>query len=416
MSTRINKQKETLRSEAENLMKKIILEKKIPADKIYEIYNRIFGADETSSKCISCIERKVAKIKGWLKNDRMKSGDEKQTLKEELTRRLIRSAESLPVGLFNGKTGLCLHLFNKSRLTSDNDMEWAALKILDIIIADLKKSVSLDLENGIIGIAISLDYLMKNKFIANNVNAMLNDTDSWIIAQINKRGFRANSSLLLHLIYYFTMRLKDQEKGSDKEFIFQEIVIGMVNELHTGKHDSLFEEPLSFSLNYQLPVYIYVLRKVYELDFYNYRIIKILEEVSVQVITYIPLLHSHRLSLLYAMKSVTSQVDLDGWENHVRILKQEVNLQHILQKELLDCHTGIMDGVAGIYFLLKSGNKLLAKNEQISFAPELFVKRINQSEIWRHYADDLEFFNHNSGLAYGLCGILFTLDDMENMS
>lgn len=405
-----------LRTKAEELMKEIVLSKKYPLNQIDEVYNEIFGTSEKTSNCSSCIEQKTNRIKDWLKNEGVANMYEILVPSNELFMKLIKSEDSLPLGLLNGKMGLCLYLFSKSRRTSNDELEAEAVKILDNIIRDLKKNVSLDFDNGMLGIAITLDYLIKNKYMANDVNAMLKGTDDWIITRINNKNFRADSRLLLSLAYYFTMRLKDQQQGSDEEYIFREIIIKLVNDLHTEDHSSLFEEPFSFSMDYQLPLYIYILGKIYELGFYNYRIIKILEELSTRIITYIPLSHSHRLSLVCAMKTVTARVEPGGWDNHIRILKREIDIQHILNKELLNCHVGISDGVAGIYFLLKFHNQIFSDAEHIGFTPELFIERISSSEIWKYYADDVAFLFQNRGLANGLTGILLALDDMEELA
>ena len=67
MTTQPKKEMTTIRYEAEELMKKIVLTKKYPTTQIYDIYNRVFETSETPSSCGSCVQRKVDRIKEWLK-------------------------------------------------------------------------------------------------------------------------------------------------------------------------------------------------------------------------------------------------------------------------------------------------------------------------------------------------------------
>ncbi|MDR1809631.1 MAG: hypothetical protein LBR34_04405 [Prevotella sp.] len=59
--------KPELKAEVEVLLADVSRTHRYGARRIYALYNRVFGTDEEPQTCISCLIRKVNKLKRWAK-------------------------------------------------------------------------------------------------------------------------------------------------------------------------------------------------------------------------------------------------------------------------------------------------------------------------------------------------------------
>lgn len=55
-----------LRSEVEALVHEVEKTHRYSMSRIYGLYNRVFGTNETPQSCASCLIRKVRELKSWL--------------------------------------------------------------------------------------------------------------------------------------------------------------------------------------------------------------------------------------------------------------------------------------------------------------------------------------------------------------
>lgn len=55
-----------LRSEVETLVREVEKTHRYSMSRIYGLYNRVFGTNETPQSCASCLIRKVRELKNWL--------------------------------------------------------------------------------------------------------------------------------------------------------------------------------------------------------------------------------------------------------------------------------------------------------------------------------------------------------------
>ena len=69
-----------LRSEVEALVREVEKTHRYSMSRIYGLYNRVFGTNETPQSCASCLIRKVRELKNWLaKNSDNERIAEKET-------------------------------------------------------------------------------------------------------------------------------------------------------------------------------------------------------------------------------------------------------------------------------------------------------------------------------------------------
>ncbi len=88
---------------------------------------------------------------------------------QELVRKIAQlSGFSSHPGLFPGKTGLSILLFEASRYFQLPELEQTAGALLDDVVEESGRIISLDFGNGLAGIAWGINYLMKNGFVEND--------------------------------------------------------------------------------------------------------------------------------------------------------------------------------------------------------------------------------------------------------
>ena len=156
----------------------------------------------------------------------------------------------------------------------------------------------------------------------------------------------------------------------------------------------------------KLPQFLYVVSKLYSLQFYNYRIIEVLKEIFGLIISRIPVLHSNRLFLLWSLLHLRETTGLTNWNEQINILATHIDYQKIIYTELQDKDVFIRDGVAGIYLLLYSLKDL---SYPIIYDKILFRNRIKESKIWLN-----EKASDNLGLINGLSGVILVYDSIVN--
>lgn len=59
--------------EVEAVIKEVDRTHRYSMSKLYDLYNRVFGTNETPQSCASCLIRKVRDLKQWLEAEKSKS-------------------------------------------------------------------------------------------------------------------------------------------------------------------------------------------------------------------------------------------------------------------------------------------------------------------------------------------------------
>ena len=210
------------------------------------------------------------------------------------------------------------------------------------------------------------------------------------------------------------MRYKEQ-LSADGKYFFQELIIKIIEIIQLNLHVDFFNEHFSFSiLNYQTPLFLYIFSKIYELNIYNQRIQKIMEDAVDKILSRIPILHANRLYLLLGLLSI--KPFLSGYkkeiDSHVRLLKENIDIEYIINSEFKNQDIYIKDGLSFVYILFyiiqtkypdcKIDNKL-----------QLLFDRINDSEAWNTLINrDYYQFNHR-GLFNGFPGVYLVLSHIK---
>jgi len=249
---------------------------------------------------------------------------------------------------------------------------------------------------------MGIDYLIKQKYLQGNINSVLEDIDKLIFKSVvfETKPVTYKMNGIIPVLYFICTRIGQQHKGSDAGLMLEELCIKLINGLYRSLDLDFYEESYLFNiLNYKLPQFLFVASKIYSLQFYNYRIIEILKDISNIILSRMPALHFNRLYLLWSLVHLKEATGWNIWDEQMNLLINHIDYQKIIYKELRNKDVFILDGVTGIYLLLSALKKTVYP---ISFEKTFFCRRIEESEIWKD-EEALEFL----GVINGFSGLIW---------
>ena len=321
-----------------------------------------------------------------------------------LNKKLISVVDApAPLGLMAGKMGYCVYLYQAARTNKDVKYEKAASSLLDSVCSSLKQFQIWDIEKGLTGIGMGINFLVKENYVGGDINKILKEFDVLLLKLLLFPTPPIDSWLKFQLLYYCSVRIRDQKKGSDEEFVFKELIFKILNSVDQLP-DNFFDEPYSFSIDYHFPFFLYTIGMLSELDVFRNKIKKLADEITQKVISLFPVLHSHRIYLVLGMSSLAERFNLPAWKTHIQLLKREINLNYMFECEFKNRKIFLKDGVAGAVLLLNAYNKMVEDKEKVIYNPEYVKERIRMSETWKQLLNDEVFFRNHSSLN-GFCGI-----------
>ena len=332
----------------------------------------------------------------------------------ELDERLIASiekGENKCYDLGHGAMGFSIYFYRLSRLKGETACQKRAKKLLNSVMEGINTIQTIDIKTGLAGIGLGIDFLIKNNYVKGNINTILADIDDFIFRQLSflKYYDSLDSLTMIEALYYFAVRQEAQKKGSETEYLFQEIIIKTINNAYSKLEKTRLNGRLIYNAAYELPLFLYVLNRISRFGFYNVRIANILRELSPTILSIIPTLHANRLFLLWGMSSISENIRPEGWNEHIGLLTRELDLAKIVKKELCNRSVYFSDGAVSLFLLAEEMKNLLGEEAVCRFQSDLQTK-IEQSEIWELLPTDDVYFDEHKGLYDGYCGIaLLTL-------
>ncbi|MDR3062274.1 MAG: hypothetical protein LBU57_09215 [Dysgonamonadaceae bacterium] len=128
------------------------------------------------------------------------------------------------IGLFNGKMGIAIFLYRYANYTKEKSYELYANELLDEIIDDLHAGMPVRIEDGLCGIRLGIEYLLKKKYINIDSNDLYVELDHFIenyeLDDICERGAFAKGM--------YWVLLKNQDLNSHE---FSNILDKLISEL-----------------------------------------------------------------------------------------------------------------------------------------------------------------------------------------
>ena len=331
---------------------------------------------------------------------------------EILNTMLFDIKDDASIGLADGKIGQCIYFYYISRLLKNKDYNQKAELLTDEIFKQVMKLKVYDIKTGLAGIGLGIDYLIENTFIEGDINDILGNVDDVLFKQLCNpdKLYNSDISLQLQLIYYFMVRLKKQKRNSENEYFFREAVFDAINFISEKIHPFFLDEQLSFNMENTSVLSLLTLSKCDEL--YKEKIGRILKDISSCVLSKMPVLHANRLYLLYAMDRVNKKMETKGWNEHIKLLVRETDIECIIENELAD-ELLFSNGLSAIYFLL-SGLEDYFSSDLICKYKNLIIYKIENSPIWSTLLDDVDYLKQKYGLFSGYTGLSLLLHKHYN--
>lgn len=119
---------------------------------------------------------------------------------------LINACSVNSTGLYNGKAGLALSLFEVARYLQDEYIEEQAFDLLQESL--LTKNKNINFENGLSGVGYVLLYLIENKFVDADFEELFGEKIEKILVDIDKLKEKPVALLSFIRMTYFLASVK----------------------------------------------------------------------------------------------------------------------------------------------------------------------------------------------------------------
>ncbi|MBN3584799.1 hypothetical protein JYB64_20575 [Algoriphagus aestuarii] len=324
---------------------------------------------------------------------------------------LRNSKDENELGLFNGKLGLTIYLYNLAHKSESQNIQEMADNLIGEIYEKIGSSkLSTDFSSGLAGIAWGISHLVNSDFVDADLDDTLSELDDKIFKFLNvqKGDFSVNiQSGLIGYLFYCLDRLENslKSKHSSNIYIFHMLGASLLNQLGQLIEEEKYQdkEPQSFSLFWDLPLVLIVLTKAKKLKVNANKVDRIVDFLLPSLLSLLPRLHSNRVYLLLGIESILVEIHNSSLRNHADLLKNSINLKSIIYKEYNNLNICLVDGICGLKLI---GNRLSEITGENSFVPtgEQVLQKINLAACW----EDNDFYSHfkkSIGLFSGLSGI-----------
>lgn len=310
----------------------------------------------------------------------------------------------LPVGLFDGKMGICIYFFYASRFSNNALYLSYAEKLLNDVYSSLNEIDVIDFDTGIAGVTWGVHHLVVNGFVTGNINWVLQDVDNLLFRDIssmlldNKVKSRHE---LLWFLFYYSDRL-GTIKDKIETILMQRIVIQIINYIEDSFSDTPWNQPTIFNMEEsELPLYLFSLSRIYQYNFFNYKIIKIWESLSDVVLSSFPIRNVNRLLLLLSIENVIKLSSFSGWKSHLALLGENIDHDKIISEEFFNKNVTLRRGIAGYCLLL-----FMYGDEHVYRYKDRILDKVRHSDVWNEKFNPLSSaFAGNIGLFNGYSGV-----------
>lgn len=316
-------------------------------------------------------------------------------------------------GFFSGKAGIMIYLFRLARQTNNVWYQELAEQMIDEVCLAADKIKSANFDNGLCGLAWAVEYLAQEGFIEANTEDVLEDINNKIFKLVSSKSFDelvAISDMLPGIAFYLIRNIKPRnDDNSESVCLKKDLLILIINAIETkynkDSYIKLKEEPVRFSLTeYKLPFYLYLIAELYGLNFYNYKLDRIIDSINPIILSVFPLQQSHRIYFIFALKNLMKYVQFTKWELHLALLVKSIDVNALLQNEFHNKSISLNYGMSGLLFLLG----VFPNANQFQFSDPIqhgLIKKIYKSDYFekkQYMKDDISLLLGKTGIALSL--------------
>jgi hypothetical protein len=142
---------------------------------------------------------------------------------------LVNTSFCNSFGLMNGKLGASLFFFYSQTISQDRDYERLGNIFLDEL-SQLPIDIDRSFSDGLSGIGYGLTFLNSQKYILEDINSILEDSDPKIFGAVI-HCLVGNITVLIGTGHYLISRLRSVKIYSDEYFVFVELLLKVADKL-----------------------------------------------------------------------------------------------------------------------------------------------------------------------------------------
>ena len=314
------------------------------------------------------------------------------------------------LGLMHGKMGIAIYFFHLARETKNQIYEDYAGELIDEIYEEITTTTPLDFENGLAGIGWGIEYLVQNGFIEADTNEVLEDFDKRLQpSQEQFQGIGLLNGLTGLGAYYLKRVLKPASTDEEVPTLINKQMLAHLIDALELQIDSegainLIQGTKTFSLTWDYPVLIAFLTEVYQLNLFNFKVGRLLQQVIAPFFKpeNICVQHSKRLLMVLALEKVKKckiqQLQDVSLGRMIQNLLYGID-RNIIISELVINSPLLQNGTCGISWIY---NQIYQLNGLEHLQTEAFwwkSRTLESNETHHGYAG---FFVENEDKAFGL--------------
>jgi len=271
---------------------------------------------------------------------------------------IAQSKQMNEVGLLSGKTGVCIYYYISGRIYNNQQY----IKLADNLFDEIYKNMSatnIRFDNGLIGIGCAIEYLVQHGYVTGDTDEILQEIDVQVLKQLTNDDNLCNLNLTngcAGYLCYLIFRLQNQifnKKYDSLHKLKNELLFHLINNIEKNLIASFasINRDISFDLFASFPLIIKLLRKSYDLEIYNVKILRIIEQVLGCLDTMIPKLNINRLYLVSVLLEFSNIVKSKQLEKCINFLLYSTDYDNIVN-EITEHDLSLRTGISGTKYIL----------------------------------------------------------------
>lgn len=344
-------------------------------------------------------------------------------MKDKVLQTIIENIDRIPsnnIGLFEGKTGVCLSLYYAYLENGQEYIEKAADNLLDEIVLNMSRTNDLSFKNGLTGIGWAINKLHMESCILGDIDDILYNIDASLYKNLTRTDSQSTDSISnqLGFLIYITDRLSNPYHNTTTvlhlldvcmlRLIINNLSLTVPMNLSNINHDVA---PL---LSWEHTVLLFYIKKAFNLEECNDQIEQITKLWEEQLCTSFPLFHTNRLSFACVLQSLNSILKRQSINRHTKCILASID-EHSISNEINPYSHSIITGWGYATWVLNTTIKCFP--HYINKHP---ILKQMKSSILRKGIMELSFSIkkdriQNISLANGLSGILLLFNSKNNI-
>jgi hypothetical protein len=302
---------------------------------------------------------------------------------DEINKSLEIASEDkdLPLDLLRGKMGLCIYFYRLGRGEGNERYRKRADRLLDEIFENIGTVKSIDIEYGLSGIGLGISYLIRGGYVEGDENEVLREIDDEIFKQVTTSDKIGDEIFILIQILYYASQRKPS-LIDEQEYLWDELIRFIINTLHTKVDRILEDNSIAFDIHYTLPLFLFALSKIYETGIYDYKIERVINEITPFIMSRYGYLDSKRLYMLWGISKINRHIRDERLTGFCKLLASQIDSDRLLS-EFRDKNIFIQRGLAGVCLLMLTMDEDMKQH----LATERFyaqaTKKLENSSVWR---------------------------------